>query len=413
MSRILAYTSPARGHLFPLTPILLELAARGHEVVLRTLNAEVPRTRELGFDAAAIDPRIEQIDLDDHTAKGSRGAVLKAATVFGRRAEHESPDLQRAIADELPDALIVDFNCWGAMAAAEAWGGPWASFCPYPTMLRSVEAPPFGPGFPPASGALGRLRDRLSAPLITGTVEKAFLPEVNSVRRRLNLRSFESADDLVLAPPLMLYMTAEPFEYPRSRWPDSFVMVGPCAWEPESAAPSWLEGVERPIVLVTTSSEYQNDGNLIDAAFEALADAPFEVVATAPTVDVAGISLPRNARVEQFVPHGPLLGRAVCAVTHGGMGATQKALSHGVPVCAVPFGRDQREVARRVEVSGAGARLDSKRLTPARLRAKVFEAIERKPGAERIAEAFQATGGPRTAADAIESRLAARPPRAA
>ena len=36
----------------------------------------------------------------------------------------------------------------------------------------------------------------------------------------------------MLAPPLMLYMTAEPFEYPRSDWPESFVMVGPCAWEP-------------------------------------------------------------------------------------------------------------------------------------------------------------------------------------
>ncbi len=32
MARILAYTSPARGHLFPLTPILDELRARGHEI---------------------------------------------------------------------------------------------------------------------------------------------------------------------------------------------------------------------------------------------------------------------------------------------------------------------------------------------------------------------------------------------
>src|SRR5687767_6770792 len=37
MARVLAYTSPARGHLFPLTPILDELRERGHEVALRTL----------------------------------------------------------------------------------------------------------------------------------------------------------------------------------------------------------------------------------------------------------------------------------------------------------------------------------------------------------------------------------------
>jgi hypothetical protein len=57
------------------------------------------------------------------------------------------------------------------------------------------------------------------------------------------------------------------------------------------------------------------------------------------------------ARLQRFVPHGPLLERAVCAMTHGGMGATQKALVHGVPVCVVPFGRDRLEVARRVEVA--------------------------------------------------------------
>jgi hypothetical protein len=57
------------------------------------------------------------------------------------------------------------------------------------------------------------------------------------------------------------------------------------------------------------------------------------------------------ARLQRFVPHGPLLEGAVCAMTHGGMGATQKALVHGVPVCVVPFGRDRLEVARRVEVA--------------------------------------------------------------
>ena len=79
----------------------------------------------------------------------------------------------------------------------------------------------------------------------------------------------------------------------------------------------------------------------------------------------------------RFVPHAPVLDRAACAVTHGGMGATQKALARGVPVCAVPFGRDQLEVARRVEVAGAGTRLPAKRLRPDRLRAKVREAIRR------------------------------------
>jgi UDP:flavonoid glycosyltransferase YjiC (YdhE family) len=35
MARILAYTSPGRGHLFPLTAILDELRRRGHHISLR------------------------------------------------------------------------------------------------------------------------------------------------------------------------------------------------------------------------------------------------------------------------------------------------------------------------------------------------------------------------------------------
>jgi UDP:flavonoid glycosyltransferase YjiC (YdhE family) len=87
------------------------------------------------------------------------------------------------------------------------------------------------------------------------------------------------------------------------------------------------------------------------------------------------------------------------------MGATQKALAHGVPVCVVPFGRDQLEVARRVVVAEAGTRLSARRLRPDRLRDKVHEAITRTSGAERIATAFAHAGGASGAADAVETRL--------
>ena len=49
MSRILAYTTPARGHLYPLTSILLELQTRGHDIRVRTLASAVAAMRDLGF----------------------------------------------------------------------------------------------------------------------------------------------------------------------------------------------------------------------------------------------------------------------------------------------------------------------------------------------------------------------------
>ena len=172
MARVLAYTSPARGHLFPLTPILTELRERGHDVALRTMASQVPLMRKLGFDAAPIDPRIEAIEHDDWQAGSQRAALGRSVATFLARARFDGPDLRTAIAETDPDVVIVDINAWGAMAAAEAWDGRWASFCPYPLPVSSRQAPPFGPGFAPARGPLGRLRDRLARPVVLGTVER-------------------------------------------------------------------------------------------------------------------------------------------------------------------------------------------------------------------------------------------------
>jgi MGT family glycosyltransferase len=410
MARILAYTTPGRGHLFPLTPILDELQRRGHQIALRTLASQVPLMRARGFDAAPISGQIEAIEHDDWHARNPREGLLLAVRIFCARAQYDAPDLQRAIAEERPDAVLVDINSWGGLAAAEAWGGPWATFCPYPLALRSRDVPPFGPGLPPARGPIGHMRDRLLSPLVLGTVEKTMLPPLNGVRGQFGLAPLPAFDDLFRRPPLLLYLTAEPFEYPRSDWPGSVVLVGPCEWEPPATLPSWLDEITQPIVLVTTSSEFQDDGRLIQTAFDALADEPVAVVATLPAGDPARFHPPSNAHLERFVPHGPVLARAVCAITHGGMGATQKALARGVPVCAVPFGRDQLEVARRVEVAGAGTRLPASRLRPDRLRVKVRQAIASTEGARRVAAAFAAAGGPSAAADAVETRLLALKP---
>jgi MGT family glycosyltransferase len=410
MARILAYTSPARGHLFPLTPIIGELHRRGHEIALRTLASEVEQMRSLGLEVSPINERVEVSEHDDWRARNPRHALELAVDTFCARAEFDGPDLSRAIADERPDALIIDINCWGALATAELWGGPYATFCPYPLPLSSRETPPYGPGWRPARGPLGRLRDRVMRPLVFGTVERKMLPKLNGVRSALGAEPLPGADAIFLRAPLLLYMTAPPFEYARSDWPESVVMVGPCAWEPPAAAPPWLARIERPIVLVTTSSEFQNDGRLVEVALEALADEPVEVIATMPSGDPASFRAPANAHLVKFTPHGPILQRAACAVTHGGMGATQKALAQGVPVCVVPFGRDQLEVARRVEVAGAGTRLPTGKLSAERLRSKVLEAISCKLGAERVASGFDSTGGAAAGADAFEARLLGKKP---
>src|SRR3954471_21943496 len=104
MSRILVYTSPARGHLFPMMALVLELTARGHEVAVRTLAADVDLVRAQGVGAAAVDPRVEAIAGDDWKATNPREALKSAIRMFTERARYDGEDLRAAIAQEKPDA---------------------------------------------------------------------------------------------------------------------------------------------------------------------------------------------------------------------------------------------------------------------------------------------------------------------
>lgn len=412
MAKLICYTSPARGHLYPTVPILLELARRGHDVLVITLRDEVARMTQLGLRARAIADAVERIENDDYGASSPPAALRRAMNVFGARAAHEVADLESAIRAERPDGLLVDFNSWGAAAVAERSGLPWGLFMPFFLPWRLPGVPPFGPGFAPRTDLLGRVRDYLVGKVLFSVMNKN-LGTFNAARQQVGLEPIADMTLMGRTAPFVIYYTAEPFEYACPARPANVVMVGPGLWEPSAPALDGLAQSDRPVVLVTCSTEYQADGKIIQVALEGLADEDLFVVATSGAIDPGSFRVPSNARVERFVPHRPLLERAVAVVCHGGMGITQKALASGVPVCVVPFGRDQLEVARHVEVAKAGVRLLPNKLTARKLRDAVRSTREQKGGAEAIATAFGATGGASRGADEIEARMEFAPARQA
>ncbi len=412
--KVLTYTSPARGHLYPVVPIVQELQRRGHELTLRTLSSQVELVRALGIDAEPISERIEAVELDDYKARSVPAKGRRALATFAARAEHEAPDLARAIEEHDPDVLVIDVNCWGAATVAEASGRPWAMFSPFLLMLPSRDAPAYGPGLAPPGGPLGRARDALLRRIFNATVDRAVMPSLNALRARHGLRGLGSFTDLLERPPLLLALTAEGFEYPRSDWPANVRLVGAINWDPahpthptaspaSHAPPAWLAEMPDPLVLVTCSTEHQHDKRLVRVALEALPPAGMSVLATSAAHDPDAFDAPPGSRVVRFAAHGAVLERAACVVCHGGMGITQKALAAEVPVVVVPFGRDQLETARRVEVAGAGVRLPPRRLTPERLLDAVRTAIGCRGGAQRVSRAYTAAGGAPAAAEAIEA----------
>lgn len=400
--KVLVYTAPAKGHLFPTVPILIELQRRGHDVVIHTLSSEVQRLRGLGIKAHELDPRIAAIEIKDYTGKNPLDSLKLGTRAMVGRGLIDGPRLRAAIEQEQPDVILSDVLAHGANAVAETSGIPWAVILHHPSPMPSREVPPFGPGIKPMRGRLGHLRNRALMPFTLGSVERLVLPPLNEMRATFGAAPIDGAATLFSRAPLTLYLTSRDFDYPRSDWPDSYCFAGPINWDPPTAAPAWLDELTRPIALVTTSSEFQDDGELVHTALAGLAGEDLDVVATMP----AGIDQqdpPANARLEEFVPHSLVLPKTAVAVTHGGFGVTQKALSNGVPVVVVPFGRDQAEVARRVEWRGLGVMLPRKKLTPESLRDAVAHARTLTPNVRAFAERMKTEGGAALAADRLEA----------
>ena len=111
---VLVYTSPARGHLYPIVPLLSELTARGHRASVVTLSGELEHLARIGIDGWPIDPAVADIAIEDWRARSPATAGLSVLKTFARRSSGEVRDLGRAIERAAPDALVIDVNCWGA-----------------------------------------------------------------------------------------------------------------------------------------------------------------------------------------------------------------------------------------------------------------------------------------------------------
>jgi UDP:flavonoid glycosyltransferase YjiC (YdhE family) len=401
--KVLAYTSPARGHLNPMMGPLLELARRGAEVHVRTLASGVAAVRAAGLQCERIDPRIEAIEMDDHSARTQVGAGKRAFGVWARRARLEVGDLEAAMAAVSPDLALVDTTTYGAKAVVERERLPWAESRPFLLEDPAPGGPPFGFGLRPKAGPFGRLRDGALARLGSRFDAKARLPTINAGRLAAGLPACSTIEEARHRAELTLYFTAQPFEYQRPM-PSGVLMVGAGTWEPPSPRSVDLPEGDRPLALVTCSSEFQDDGEIVAAALAGLQPS-WRIVATTAGVDPATLPAAPGAVVERFLPHRPLLEQASVVVCHGGMGITQKALSYGVPVCVVPWARDQLDVAAHVVEAGAGTKLARRKLSPQRLAAAVEAARKCGPGAARVKAGYEATGTTATAATAIEGLL--------
>jgi MGT family glycosyltransferase len=187
--------------------------------------------------------------------------------------------------------------------------------------------------------------------------------------------------------------------------------VGPLGtWEPSAEAPSYLSEPGDPWVLISISSQLQDDLPIADAAIAAFADRPVRVLVTVgPDHDPGELSsVPSNVRVEHTVSHAAVLDQAILFVSHAGHGSVMKALWKGRPMVLVPWGRDQPGVAARASALGVAVVVPRDEASPQSIRSAIDNVLSSSDAADaaaRHAARLQSTDPPGAAATLLETLL--------
>jgi len=323
-------------------------------------------------------------------------------------------DVLEELRRDAADVVVVDTMIPSALLGAEVAGVPAVVVMHGAYMGPRAEVPPLGTGFMPASGRLGRLRDRSAAAAAIAALRNG-LPTLNRVRAEFGLAPLRNALDLMGNADRVLVCSSPSYDFAPDSVPANVRYVGPQLDDTADETPGnpWAGPSGRPLVLVGLSSTVMRQERLLQRAADALGQLPVRgLVTTGPAVDPALIAAPPNVTVAQWARHADILPHCSAVITHGGHGTVMKALIAGIPQVVVPLGRDQPDNAARVVYAGAGVRL-RKNASARALRAAVARVIEDpryRAGAARMASRLAAERDANLAVDELE-RVAAAAPR--
>ncbi|WP_124390528.1 glycosyltransferase [Rhodococcus wratislaviensis] len=278
-----------------------------------------------------------------------------AGSLAARRFDHV-----RGIIDHwTPHLVICDEMDFGAMLAAE--------HAQVPRVIVNVIA----------SGALTRI-ERIREPL-------AQLRALHGLRG--DPTGSELTRDLVVSP------FPPSFRHPDFPLSETAVSIR-AETEPATgryAAVDWLvTGDEPRRVYLTLGTVFNTEsGDLFARVLDGLRRLPVRVLATVGrNIDPATIPVTAdNIRIERFVPQSTVLLHCDVVVNHAGSGSAIGALTHGVPVIALPMGADQELNAERLAALDAGIALDPITVSPDELRDAALTVVASEPlraGARRV-----------------------------
>lgn len=320
------------GNVVPQLALCERLVREGHDVVSVVDETLLTRFEAVGVRciAASGEPRPPGL--------GGTEEMLDtfARYVFGRS---WADDLLAAVERERPDRLLVDGMLWAAAAAAEATGLPTALLW-HSLFTAIVESP------------------------LADLIQSNFHGHHAAIRAGLGLDAVPHVTDQLRRADWLLAFAYEPVDRPaRGTWPNLRYVGAPVPTPaPASTNASSVAPVgDDPLVLVGFSTGDMGQLAVLQDALDALAALRVRTLVTCgPAVEIGDLQLPANAAAVAHVPHDDVLGETAVLVTHAGHGTLAAGVRHGVPMVAVPMGRDQHANAGVVQALGIGTVIDQR-----------------------------------------------------
>jgi UDP:flavonoid glycosyltransferase YjiC (YdhE family) len=367
----------AGGTIPPMLAIAEVLAHAGHDVSFLSQPSAHRRAERAGckfFSFSAIPDYEPRQLLEDQLAL--TWPVITGTSV--------GDDLRALAKDKRADAIVVDANLGGGLAAAEALSQPSAVLLH--SMYKTFVDTWFADYWPLLESA------------------------INETRSGYGLAAVDGWPSLFAGHDRLFSVVPTAFDAPVDDTPLAMRHFGFLAPSPATGGGEEVgfpEG-DGPTVLVGLSTTYQAHEDLLRKILDALDTTGVRgLVSTAGQVDGNALRAPPNVRITDFVAHARVMASTDVMVTHAGLGSVAAALSMGVPLVCTPIGRDQPLNAQRVAHLGAGIAL-----TDGATSGDIARAIQRtlsdasyRDAATKLARTSNQEGGAAAAAAELLSLL--------
>jgi MGT family glycosyltransferase len=388
--RILFTVTPIPGHIDPMLAIASHLRDQGHRIVFNTGTVFRKRVESLGLAFAPLNGKAnfdyrtfnKFIPEGQTISPGTEERIHNAQRVFGDTLIPQCEGVRKLLSCERFDLVLNDFTFFGVfplLLGPRKERPPIVSVSVSPIVLSSIDASPFSH----ATTTEDRERVRKE----NARFQEDLIPAVeylNGILHSYHCRTMPGFyfDCIYTMPDLLLQLSIDALEFPRSDMPTQVKFVGP-VMPPDSGNfdlpclfDHWDDST--PVVLVTQGTLANGDlTELIVPTITSLADEEVTVIATTgKSADVPTSAYPANARVVPYVPFLKMLPKVDVFVTNGGFGAVNQALSMGVPIVVAGETEDKAFVASRVAWTGAGISLGTSRPTPKELQLAVRQIMQ-------------------------------------